>query len=192
MTFTKRLLQPASLLLVLLLTACATSPRISTDADPSADFSRYSSFAFYEPLAVEDKGYSTPASQRLKAAVRQQMESRGYVYDETKPDLLVNISAYIERREDVINTPHLQHGLVYNYAARNYVSTAFWVNRNDVYRYTEGTLGIDLVEAGEKRLVWEGVAVGRMANTRGTKHDARIAEAVADLFAQYPHRAGTR
>ena len=72
----------------------ATGPRISSDSDPQADFANYRSYAFYTPLAVEPKGYSTPASNAMKSAVRREMEARGYVYNESAPDLLVNINAY--------------------------------------------------------------------------------------------------
>ncbi len=180
----------ALLLLVVLLGACASRPVITTDADPSADFARYRTFAFYEPLAVEDKGYSTPSSQRMKASTRREMESRGYVYDESNPDLRVNINAYISERQSVVSTPQLQQRLYYNYRANAYVSSAYFVNRTDVYNYTEGTLNIDLVDAARKQLVWEGVAVGRMANTKPTQRDARIDGTITEIFAAYPHRAG--
>ena len=180
----------ALLLLVVLLGACASRPVITTDADPAADFARYRTFAFYEPLAVEDKGYSTPSSQRMKASTRREMESRGYVYDESNPDLRVNINAYISERQSVVSTPQLQQRLYYNYRANSYVSSAYFVNRTDVYNYTEGTLNIDLVDAARKQLVWEGVAVGRMANTKPTQRDARIDSTITEIFARYPHRAG--
>jgi hypothetical protein len=185
-------LRLALLLLVVLVAGCATGPRITTDTDPSADFSTYRTFAFFEPLAVEDKGYSTPGSKRLRAATRSELEARGYVYDEARPDLLVNINAYINERQDVINTPYLQHNLYYSYRARGYVSAPYWVNRTDVYNYTEGTLNVDLVDARAKQLVWEGVAVGRMANTRPSERDTRIKQAIGEIFAQYPHRAGAQ
>jgi len=182
----------ALLLLVALLAGCATGPRITTDTDPSADFARYRTFAFYEPLAVETKGYATPSSKRMRSAARREMEARGYVYDEAKPDLLVNINAYINERQDVISTPQLQFRTYYNYRYNSYVQSAYWTDRTDVYNYTEGTLNIDLVDSLAKQLVWEGVAVGRMANTKPTQRDARIDGAIAEIFAQYPHRAGAQ
>lgn len=182
----------ALLLLVALLAACATGPRITTDADPSADFGRYRSFAFYQPLAVETKGYSTPSSQRMKSATRREMEARGYVYDEARPDLLVNINAYIDERQDVVSIPQLQYRTYYSYRYNSYVSTAYWADRTDVYNYSEGTLNIDLVDARAKQLVWEGVAVGRMANTKPAARNTRIDSTIAEIFAQYPHRAAAQ
>ena len=178
--------------LVLLLAACATGPRITSEVDPQADFASYPTFAFYSPLALEKEGYATPTSERIKAATRAQMESRGYVYDEAKPDLLVNINAYINERQDVISTPQLQFRTYYNYRYNSYVQSAFWADRTDVYNYTEGTLNIDLVDALRKQLVWEGIAVGRMANTKPAARNTRIDSTIAEIFAQYPHRAGAQ
>lgn len=180
------------LLMMLLVAGCATGPRITTDADPSADFSRYRSFAFYSPLAVETDGYSTPSSNRMKAAVRRELESRGYVYDESAPDLQVNINAYVDERTDVYSTPQVETAIYYSYRARSYVAVPYWTNRTDVYRYAEGTLNVDLVDAREKALVWEGVAVGRMARLKPAERAARIDSTIADIFAEYPHRAGAR
>ena len=64
------------------LAACATGPTITSDADASANFAQYRTFAFYKPLAIEADGYATLTSGRIKAAARSEMEARGYVYDE--------------------------------------------------------------------------------------------------------------
>lgn len=174
-----------------LLAACATGPRISAEADPRADFSQYRSYAFYSPLAVEKEGYETPTTQRMKAAVRAQMEARGYAYSTGSPDLWVNINAYMERRTDVTSVPYVDYGYYYSYRARRYVAVPFWYDRVDVYRYTEGTLNVDLVDARRNALVWEGIAVGRVANLKPADRDARIDSTIAEIFARYPYRAGS-
>src|SRR3546814_2237202 len=65
---------------LVLLAGCATGPRISTAADPEADFSRYRSWAFYEPIAMEQSGYSTWLTERIRDDVRPGMAARGSVY----------------------------------------------------------------------------------------------------------------
>src|SRR5690606_3239802 len=95
--------------LVALLAACATGPRITTEADPEADFSRYRSFAFYSPLAIESRGYSSASSERMKAAARAEMEARGYVFTTDKPDLWLNINAYTQQRTDVTSMPTVDY-----------------------------------------------------------------------------------
>lgn len=175
--------------LLLLLAACASSPRISSDSDPSADFSRYRTFAFHAPLAVERDGYSTPASNTMRDAARRELESRGYVYDESAPDLLVNINAYMNQRSDVVSMPEVRYSYYYSYRANAYYAVPYWTERASVHNYTEGTLNIDLVDARQRRLVWEGVAVGRVARLKPADRAARLQQTIAEIFAQYPHRA---
>ncbi|MBL8256319.1 MAG: DUF4136 domain-containing protein [Pseudoxanthomonas mexicana] len=175
---------------ILLLAACATGPRVTSDVDPSANFGQYRSFAFYSPLVIEGQGYATLTSGRTKEAARRQMESRGYVYDEKAPDLWVNLNAYMQEKTDVVSTPDVDYDYYYSYRAHRYVSVPHWRDRTDVYKYTEGTLNVDLVDAKQNRLVWTGVAVGRVGRTTPEERGARIDAAVADIFLRYPYRAG--
>ena len=66
-----------------------------------------------------------------------------------------------------------------------------WRDRTDVYKYTEGTLNVDLVDAKQNRLVWTGVAVGRVGRTKPEERGAKIDAAVAEIFLRYPYRAGS-
>lgn len=182
----------AAILSLTLLAGCATGLRISAEADPRADFSQYRTFAFYSPLAVESEGYATPTSQRMRAAVRTQMESRGYVYSAENPDLWVNLNAYMQQRTDVSSSPFVDYGYYYSYRAHRYLVSPFWHDRIDVYQYTEGTLNVDIVDAARNTLVWEGVAVGRATKHKPAERDARIDSAIAEIFVRYPYRAGVR
>ena len=114
-------------------------------------------------------------SGRTKDAARRQMEARGYVYDETSPDLWVNLNAYMQEKTDVVNTPEVDYDYYYSYRARRYLSVPYWRDRTEVYQYTEGTMNVDLVDAAQNRLVWTGVAVGRLRSEAMTAIPARNA-----------------
>ncbi|NLC61159.1 MAG: DUF4136 domain-containing protein [Gammaproteobacteria bacterium] len=174
----------------LLLAGCATSPRISFEADPRADFSAFRTWAFYDPLAVESYGYETATSEIVKRAVRREMDARGYAYDAENPDLWVNVNAYMQRRTDVSSIPTVDHAYYYSYRHRAYFAVPFWHDRTHVRRYTEGTMNVDLVDARQNRLVWEGIAVGRVTNMTVENREQRIRQAIGEIFARYPHRAG--
>ena len=178
------------LLLLLCLAGCATGPRISSEADPEADFSRYRTFGFYVPLALEKEGYATPTTDRIKAAARAQLESRGYVYAAVEPDLWVNLNAYMQEKTSVTSIPTVDYNYYYSYRARSYVAVPYWREQTDVRQYTEGTLNVDLVDRQKNRLVWEGIAVGRIAKLKPEARAARIDAALAEIFARYPYRAG--
>ncbi|MET0809144.1 MAG: DUF4136 domain-containing protein [Pseudoxanthomonas sp.] len=190
MQFQRRLAVGALASLALLLAACASGPRISSEADPQADFGSYRSFGFYTPLALEKEGYATPTTDRIKAAARAQLESRGYVYTATQPDLWVNLNAYMQERTDVSTIPSVDYGYYYSYRARSYFAVPYWYDQTHVRQYTEGTLNVDLVDRQKNRLVWEGIAVGRIARLKPDQRAARIDATMAEIFAAYPHRVG--
>ncbi|MET0717791.1 MAG: DUF4136 domain-containing protein [Pseudoxanthomonas sp.] len=175
---------------VLLLAGCASGPQISSEADPEADFGAYRTFGFYAPLALEKEGYATPTTDRIKAATRAQLESRGYVYSANDPDLWVNLNAYMQKRTDVTSYPTVDYGYYYSYRARTYLAVPYWRDETMVRNYTEGTLNVDLVDRRKNRLVWEGIAVGRIAKLKPEERAARIDSTLAEIFARYPYRAG--
>jgi hypothetical protein len=183
--------RPAFVVLVaLLLAACATGPRVTTEADPEADFARFRTFAFFEPLALETRGYTTLLSARLKDEARRQMEVRGYVYDVADPDLRVNLNAFVEEKTDVVTVPTTGYATYYSYRARAFVTVPVWHERAQVMQYTEGTVNVDLVDARAKQLVWEGVAVGSAAGATPAERRERAVLSIAKIFEAFPHRAG--
>jgi hypothetical protein len=117
------------------------------------------------------------------------MQARGYVLDEAKPDLWVNLNAYLQDKTRVTTMPQVDYDYYYSYRARGYVAVPYWRDRTDVHQYTEGTLNVDVVDVQRNRLVWEGVAVGTVGRSTPDKRGAQIDAAVAAIFAQYPYRA---
>ncbi len=177
-------------LCVLAIAGCATGPRISSEVDPEADFGSYRTFGFYAPLALEKEGYATPTTDRIKAAARAQLESRGYVYAAEQPDLWVNLNAYMQEKTSVTSIPTVDYNYYYSYRARSYFAVPYWRDQTEVRNYTEGTLNVDLVDRRKNRLVWEGIAVGRIAKLKPEERAARIDATMAEIFARYPYRAG--
>ncbi len=178
-------------ILLSLLAACATGPRVRTDFDPEADFGRYRSYAFYQPIAMEATGYSTYITDRIKANVRREMAARGYVYNETSPDLRVNFQGIVEERTDVYSVPRTDYQYYYNYRARSYVAVPVWYDEARVSRYTEGTLSVDLVDAARNRLVWTGDAIGRVRQRTPQERAVQVDRSISEIFLRYPYRAGS-
>ncbi|MEP6907736.1 MAG: DUF4136 domain-containing protein [Pseudoxanthomonas sp.] len=47
-----------------------------------------------------------------------------------------------------------------------------------------------MVDRQKNRLVWEGIAVGRIAKLKPDERAARIDATMSEIFARYPYRAG--
>lgn len=182
----------AMLLGVLLaLGACATGPRLFANQDPGADFALYKTFSFAAPLDTDRPQYASVLSSYLKDATRRELEARGYRYVEAGGDLTVNF--HVETREKVQTTqtptgPAMGMGYgYYGYRGMNY---GVWSGyQTEVRQYTEGTLNVDLVDSARKRLVWEGVAVGRINDQVRENLQAAIDGVIPQVFQKYPHRA---
>ena len=191
-TVLRSLLRLLPVLALAVLAACATGPRITSDADPAADFSRYGTWAFYEPLAMEQSGYTTYLTNTVKTAIRAEMEARGYRYDEASPDLRVNFQGFIRERTDVYTTPRSDVHYYYNYWARSYVAVPVWYDETRVRDYTEGTLSVDVVDAGRNHLLWTGAAVGRVTQQTASERAAAADSAIRQIFTRFPGVAGSR
>lgn len=178
-------------LALVVLAACATGPRVRTDYDPGANFAQYRTWGWYSPIAMEQSGYSSWISERIKANVQREMEARGYRYDAKSPDLKVNFQAVVQERSDVYSMPRSDIAWLYSYRARSYVAVPFWYDETTVSRYTEGTLTVDLVDAARNRMVWTGDAIGRVVRRNPEQRAADIDASVTAIFAKYPYSAGS-
>lgn len=176
--------------LLLLLAGCASGPHVRTDYDPGADFGKYQTWGWYSPIAMEQSGYSSWVSERIKANIQREMEARGYRFAAENADLRVNFQLAVQERSDVHTTPRMDFRYFWSYRARTYVAFPVWYDEAHVSRYTEGTLTVDLVDAAQNRMVWTGDAIGRVVRRSPEERAADIDAAIGAIFAKYPYRAG--
>ena len=192
MTFLSRTHRALLLLSVCALGAgCATGPDIRVNRAPDADFSAYSTFGFPEQTGTDRGGYSTFVTDYFKAAVRDQMQQRGYRYVDENPDLLVNFFANARERTEVRSRPTTSLGYgYYGYRYGLYGAWPMYAQDVDTVTYRVGTANVDIVDAREKQLIWEGVAEGRIKQSDMQQPREAIQNVVSQLFARFPGRAG--
>lgn len=184
-----------SISLILLISACASGPNIRSDFDHSVDFTQYKTYGFFSPLGIEGPNYSTIYGSVFREAIKREMQARGY-RESDNPDLLINVSAHLEDKTKVTQstTPgYYGAGGYYGYRRGFYDP---WVGygygtTTHVSQYTEGTVNVDVVDAGAKKMVFEGVAVGRLKDNRTNEQIRQAINAgVTEMFANYPIGAG--
>ncbi len=153
---------------------CASFSMNST-FDPETDFSRYSS---YDWLPKAEKagmaGVKDPLiGKRVARDIEDEMNKTGFHKNTSgKPDLFVVYHGNVRDRVEVT-----QWG--YSYGRGPYWSK----RRLETYRYKQGTLAIDLIDAKTKELVWRGVAITRLE--KGGKYDD-IDTAVHNILRDFP------
>src|SRR5271163_2541650 len=153
-TLQAQLCAPAAAAAVLI-TACAAPPTIHRDTNPAATFGSYKTFGFLSPLATDKFPYESLLTQHLKDATRQTMESKGYVFSTSAPDLLVNFYVNIQDKQDVRTTPGSAAYAGYGYPGGYYgyrsgYYRVFNTATVETVNYKQGTLTIDLVDAKQK------------------------------------------
>lgn len=177
----------------MLIAGCASGPKIQSDYDHTADFSQYRTYAFFNPMGIENPNYSSIYGSIFRDAISKEMESRGYRVSDN-PDLLINVSGRLQDKTKVTTTadPYMAGGY-YGYRRGAYGAWGGYGygTTTHVSNYTEGTINVDIVDRAAKRMVWEGVAVGRVQDNR-TNEETRqkIYAGIQEMFAAYPFRAG--
>lgn len=177
----------------LLLASCASGPAIETDYDHTVDFTKYRTYGFFNPMGIENPNYSSIYGSIFRDAISKEMESRGYIRSDN-PDLLINVSGRLQEKTQVTTTadPYMAGGY-YGYRRGMYGAWGGYGygTTTHVSNYTEGTVNVDIVDRAAKRMVWEGVAVGRIHEDRTNEQKRQaIYAGIKEMFAAYPFRAG--
>jgi hypothetical protein len=180
-----------TLIAIMLITACSSTTNIRSDYDRSVDFSQFSTYGYFNPMGIENPNYSSLLGQMFRDAIDAQMQSRGYVLSDN-PDLLINVSAQMQDKTQVRTYSDPMYGGYYGYRGGRYGAWGGYGygTSTHVSQYTEGTVNIDMVDIDQKRMVWEGVAIGRVNEKKNDNLRQDIMDGVAEMFQNYPFRAG--
>jgi hypothetical protein len=172
-------------ILASIMVACASSLRITTNTNPTTDFASFETYNFMPVLGTDrPNGVQTPLSAMLMSAMSREMSSRGYQRSDD-PDLLINFFVNTEERMDVRQVP--APNTFHDYRFNRYATWGGY--RTEVRRYTRGTLAIDLVDARQNLLAWEGIAQQRLDGSARQITQELVDDVVRQLMAEFIHSA---
>ena len=60
------------------------------------------------------------------------------------------------------------------------------MSTSEVVQRTEGTLGVDIIDASRLQLVWEGAATQRVTDSMQQNRDQILRDVVAEILAKFP------
>jgi hypothetical protein len=157
------------LVLVLLLAGCS-SFRVSSDWDRTVDFGRYRTYA-WAPTSKEGQKYAGQydlLDKRIRRAIDDEMEYKGLERAASRgsADLLVVYRLNTRNRTQIY---------------RDYY---YWGGGYSAYQYTEGSLAIQIVDAKQESVVWEGIGTDVVG--RGGDPDEKMQEAVIRIMDSFP------
>jgi hypothetical protein len=139
-----------SIIILITFSACS-SLDITSDYDPSQDFSTYKTYRWAK-MKEQHKGDLLAKNirlwRRVQSAVDKSLQEKGFEkLDRGKPDFIVFIHAGVQQRMDVYQSGYRYGGWWGPYGGYTSVS-----------HYKQGTLVIDIVDREEKELSWRSMA----------------------------------
>ncbi|MBT8049081.1 MAG: DUF4136 domain-containing protein [Xanthomonadales bacterium] len=176
--------------LAVLLSACAPSVKVRSDTDPEANMSAYRSYDFFSQMGIEGEGYSNLLGQHFRDAISAQMDARGLAKSGS-PQLQINVSIGAEEkvRVNTYQEPYL-YGGYYGMGGYGHYGSPWGygggATRTTVHQYTEANVYIDMVDATEHKMVWQGVATFTLTEKMQGQMRETVNNTVEKVFSQFP------
>jgi len=171
------------------LAGCATQPQVRTLVDESVDFTAYRTYDFVERAGTDTADYTSTLTRHLRDAASRELEARGYLRSDD-PDLLVNFHLHTRQETRVTERPSTR--LYYGYHRSWYGIWGAYPLERDIVEREAYTLHLDLVDAEEQQLVWEGIATGSLTRELQREPGQHADRAIAQIFSAYPWDAPRR
>ena len=151
-----------------LVAAGAYAQNVNTDADPSAPFSSYRTYAWTPgtPSPV------TLTEQRIHSDVESQMAAKGFrLATDQAPDVYIATHVLTKDEPQII--------------ADGFGPWGLGPGAIDVNNLVKGTLIVDMYDANTKKMVWRGVGTATVSD-KPSKNNAKIDKAITKMFDRYP------
>ena len=179
------------LAMVLFWAQACTTIDVKTDFDPSADFTRFHTFAFAGLTDITKTGLldNSLTRKRIETAVSRELTKKGLreVKMDERPDLLVHYWLGTKDKQRVQGTSGPSAGY-YGRGGGYYGGGYGWgasYSNVTTYEYTEGTLIVDLVEPEKKELQWRAMMVAILEDTAQENIELGN-KAIIKAFEHYP------
>lgn len=173
-----------NLLLVGILLAafgCSNQFQVYSDYDPTLKILAYKTYRWPAKAEMESRVnpllYNELTDKRIREAVDQQLRENGYRLADSAAELTVHYHITVKDK------------VVYSADLRGDSYGQYWMEGGrNTFRYEEGTLIIDLMDASNRNLIWRGWAVGIINDNKTMLTEDEINEAVVKIFENYPRR----
>jgi uncharacterized protein DUF4136 len=159
--------------------------RVTTDYDPSADFSGVRSYAWFDErsgVQGDRADVTSLLDRRVRSAVDAELQRKGLArVDKGAAKIVVTYHLGVETKLDVntVNTGY-GYGRYGRFGGVGGTTTT-------VSEYQEGTLLIDMIDPSSKQLIWRGSGQARIRQSSTPEdREKRINEAVKQILADFP------
>lgn len=178
----RNVLTVAALMLVTLLSGCASGPTIISNADPSVDFMAIRSFDFLTPLSTDRGSTRTLLSTQLINETTAQLQARGWRRDTGNPEVLVN---FLLETQEQIRSRQTSASVGMHRSGR-YGMWGGTMSTPTIETVTQGMLSIDMIDPQRNQLIWEGSATNRVTDEIRRNQADAVQAFVAEIFRKFP------
>ena len=191
-------------LLIIFLASCNPWKYVG-EYDHEVDFDSFKTFGLLNWERSNDEQVSPETKKYMLMAIKAELESRGYVYQEKDADLQASI--FIIINEETSYSAYSDH--LAGYSGYGGVAVGVGVGTGgagvgvvgyglyDMYPYTAvkhdynvGAFVVDLLDHSTKKKVWQGLAKGRLSHEQANENS--ISSRVERLFGSFPVKKGRK
>ena len=186
----KTVLLAAGFGILLILNSCS-GLKVISDVDPSVDWSDYKTFEYYGWAEESDKILTRFDRERIENAFGDEFKRRGLEYVESGGDMIVVLFIIVEQKtSQTATTTHMggaggYYGDFYGYGPGYGWGGGHSTTTIQEYDYGVGTLIIDVFDAREEKLIWEGIGTKTVDENPQTR-DKNIPKSIQKLMDQFP------
>lgn len=183
----------ATVMLASALVACSSQPTFEYDYDRAYDFSSVNTYRWYDDqVSSREADYRkhNASDRRVRDAVAAELKKKGlHESSSGRGDIWLNYSVAHQKQRIERTTGYGGSGLHGSAAAGSYgrgVSVGY-SSGPSIREYDDGTAVLDVIDAKTQRIVWRGIAEGRLKNNRSVKDKRKTTITIArDLLANFP------
>ena len=187
---TNLLLRYAVLALVIALAGCADKPTYEIDYDQNFTFTQYQGYRWYDDdHASRESQYrrQNSSDQRVRSAANAELTMRGFrEVARGKADFWVNYHVTKRQTQKITGQEQGMHGGV---GVSNYGKSVSlgYSSGPSVKTYEDGTAVFDVIDIQTSKIVWRGVAEGRLKNKMSSaeKQELRVT-VLHELLSAFP------
>ena len=189
----KTVLLAAGFSILLILNSCS-GLKVVSDVDPTVDWTQYKTFEYYGWAEESDKILTRFDRDRIENSFGEEFEKRGLNYVESGGDMIVTLFIVVEQKTSQTATTTSMGGYGGYYGGYYGYGPGYgWgpgyggmsTTTIQDYDYQVGTLVIDVFDAKEKKLIWEGIGTKTVDEDPQTR-DKNIPKSVQKIMARFP------
>lgn len=161
----------------LILTACASAPKVNIDSDPTVKFSEYRTYSWL----AEPKFGSPLVQQRLVDSINKRMQAKGLTLVQNGE---IAIAANVATQQKQSLTTFYDTPAYAGWGWRG-MGPGMGTATTTVDTYEVGTLVVDMFDTKSKRAIWRGVATATVPDSQ-EKVSTLLEQSLDQMFAEYP------